>query len=29
MAYYIICPRCGAHNDPGEKCGCREQDNPP
>lgn len=24
MAYYNVCPKCGAHNDPGEKCCCTE-----
>ena len=24
MAYYVICPDCGAHNDPGEKCDCHD-----
>lgn len=27
MAYFNTCAKCGAHNDPGEKCGC-EQDKP-
>ncbi len=26
MAYYHICPKCGAHLDPGEKCDCREKE---
>lgn len=26
MAYYNICPRCGAHLDPGEKCDCKEKE---
>ncbi len=25
MAYYNICPQCGAHLDPGEKCSCMEE----
>lgn len=25
MAYFDICPRCGAHNDPGEKCDCSKK----
>ena len=25
MAYYRICPDCGAALDPGEKCDCREK----
>ena len=25
MAYYDVCPDCGAHLDPGEKCDCQEQ----
>lgn len=24
MAFYKICPRCGAHLDPGEPCDCEE-----
>lgn len=24
MAYYRRCPCCGAYNDPGEVCDCRE-----
>lgn len=24
MAYYDICPDCGAHLDPGEKCDCKD-----
>ena len=24
MSYYITCPDCGAHLDPGERCNCRE-----
>lgn len=24
MSYYRICPRCGAHLDPGETCDCNE-----
>lgn len=24
MAYYRICPWCGAHLDPGERCDCGE-----
>ena len=23
---YIVCPRCGAHLDHGEKCECEEDD---
>ncbi len=26
MSYYRVCPRCGAHLDPGEVCDCREQE---
>ena len=26
MAYYRICPRCGAHLDPGEICACGNKD---
>lgn len=22
--YFDVCPRCGAHLDPGEKCDCEE-----
>lgn len=25
MAYYNICPKCGAHLDPGEPCDCEEE----
>lgn len=25
MAYYDICPNCGSHLDPGEKCDCKEE----
>lgn len=25
MAYFRICPECGAHLDPDEKCDCRDQ----
>lgn len=24
MAYYNICPNCGAHLDPGEQCDCKD-----
>ena len=24
MAFYSICPKCGAHLDPGESCDCDE-----
>ena len=24
--YYNVCPVCGAHLDPGEKCDCRDTD---
>lgn len=27
MAYYKICPRCGAHLDPGEPCDCELEEN--
>lgn len=23
--YYTICPHCGAHLDPGERCDCQDQ----
>ena len=25
MAYYNVCPDCGASLDPGEKCDCQEE----
>lgn len=25
MAYYNICPDCGAHLDPGEPCDCKDK----
>lgn len=25
MAFYNVCPYCGANLDPGERCDCREQ----
>lgn len=25
MSYYNVCPYCGAHLDPGERCTCREE----
>ena len=25
MPYYNVCPYCGAHLDPGERCTCREE----
>ena len=24
MAYYNVCPKCGANLDPGEKCDCKD-----
>ena len=27
MAQYKICPDCGAHLDPGEKCDCGKEEN--
>lgn len=27
MRYFKICPRCGAHLDPGESCDCRRERN--
>lgn len=29
MAYYRICPDCGAHLDPGEHCDCRDNEKSP
>ncbi len=26
MAYYHICPKCGAALDPGEKCDCEKEE---
>jgi hypothetical protein len=26
MAYYHICPKCGANLDPGEPCDCEENE---
>ncbi len=26
MSYFDICPRCGAHLDPGETCDCQLND---
>lgn len=26
MALYWICPYCGANLDPGEHCGCQDED---
>ena len=28
MGYYKICPLCGAHLDPGERCDCEEVHQP-
>lgn len=25
MAFYNVCPYCGAHLDPGERCDCKDQ----
>lgn len=25
MAYYSVCPYCGAHLDPGEPCDCKDR----
>ncbi len=25
MAYYQVCPECGANLDPGERCDCRDE----
>ncbi|MCM1179948.1 MAG: hypothetical protein NC347_06810 [Clostridium sp.] len=25
MAYYNVCPNCGAHLDPGEPCDCKDR----
>lgn len=27
--YYWTCPKCGANNDPGEKCDCEKQSENP
>lgn len=29
MNYYRVCPFCGAHLDPGERCDCRDEGNAP
>ena len=29
MPYYRTCPYCGAHLDPGERCGCQDNENAP
>jgi len=29
MSYYRVCPRCGAHLDPGEVCDCQTEKNTP
>lgn len=26
MAYYDVCPDCGANLDPGESCNCRDEE---
>lgn len=26
MPYYNICPHCGSHLDPGERCDCKQED---
>lgn len=26
MPYFTTCPHCGAHLDPGERCGCRSEE---
>ena len=26
MAYYKVCPNCGAHLDPGESCDCESEE---
>ena len=23
--YYVTCPKCGANNDPGERCDCEKE----
>lgn len=25
MSYYKVCPKCGAHLDPGEPCDCEDE----
>lgn len=27
MSYYRICPDCGSHLDPGERCDCQDEEN--
>ena len=29
MPYYRTCPYCGAHLDPGERCDCQDEKEPP
>lgn len=29
MPYYNICPYCGDHLDPGERCSCQDKDQKP
>lgn len=26
MSYYNVCPNCGAHLDPGERCDCEKEE---
>lgn len=26
MPYYNICPHCGSHLDPGERCDCKQEE---
>lgn len=26
MSYFKVCPHCGAHLDPGERCDCRNEE---
>ena len=26
MSYYRVCPICGAHLDPGERCDCQDEE---
>lgn len=28
MSYYHVCPNCGSHLDPGERCDCKTSEKP-